>query len=101
MSLEALPAVAVIVTLPALTAVTTPFSSTVAIVSSLDLKDTAAPLGAVAVLSVAVSPTAITEAPETLIASFLTVIVAFKLVALPFLGVTLTQYPDGDNLLGM
>ena len=82
-----------IVTLPALTAVTTPFSSTVAIVSSLDLKDTAAPLGAVAVLSVAFSPTAITEAPETLIASFLTVIVAFKFVPYlaPFL-VTLTAY---------
>ena len=82
-----------IVTLPALTAVTTPFSSTVAIVSSLDLNVTVAPLGAVAVLSVAFSPTAITEAPETLIASFFTVIVAFKFVPFlaPFL-VTLTQY---------
>ena len=93
-----MPAVAVILTVPALTAVTTPvLASTVAIASSADLKDTVA-FGVAVALIVVVSPTANSVAAAlTVNVGFLTVIVAFKLVALPFLGVTLTQYPYWFN----
>ena len=46
-----------------------------------------------------VAPTATTSAAFNDNAGFLTVIVAFKLVALPFLGVTLTQSQNRDSLL--
>ena len=92
-SLEALPAVAVIVTLPALTPVTTPFSSTVAIVSSDDLKETVF-FGVALAVIVVVSPTANSVAAAlTVNVGFLTVIVAFKVVGfLAFFLVTLTVY---------
>ena len=88
-----LPALAVIVTSPALTPVTTPFSSTFAIVSSLEVKVTFALAGLTVAVICSVAPTATPSAAFTDNAGFLTVIVAFKLVALPFLGVTLTKYP--------
>ena len=96
-SLVSLPAVAVILTVPALTALTAPVASTVAIVSSDDLKETVF-FGVALAVIVVVSPTANSVAAAlTVNVGFLTVIVAFKLVALPFLGVTLTQYPYWFN----
>lgn len=88
-----LPPLAMIVTSPALTPVTTPFSSTFAIVSSLEVKVTFALAGLTVAVICSVAPTATTSAAFTDNAGFLTVIVAFNLVALPFLGVTLTKYP--------
>ena len=90
-----LPAVAVILTVPALTAVTTPvLASTVAIVSSADLKDTVF-FGVALAVIVVVSPTANSVAAAlTVNVGFLTVIVAFNDLALPFLGVTLTVFYD-------
>ena len=93
-SLESFPAVAVILTVPALTAVTTPvLASTVAIVSSADLKETAF-FGVAVALIVVVSPTANSVAAAlTVNVGFLTVIVAFKVVGfLAFFLVTLTVY---------
>ena len=88
-----------IVTLPALTALTAPVASTVAIVSSDDLKETVF-FGVALAVIVVVSPTANSVAAAlTVNVGFLTVIVAFKLVALPFLGVTLTQSQNRDSLL--
>ena len=96
-SLLSLPAVAVILTVPALTALTAPVASTVAIVSSDDLKETVF-FGVALAVIVVVSPTANSVAAAlTVNVGFLTVIVAFKLVALPFLGVTLTKYPCVEN----
>ena len=94
-SLVSLPAVAVILTVPALTAVTTPvLASTVAIVSSADLKDTVF-FGVALAVIVVVSPTANSVAAAlTVNVGFLTVIVAFNDLALPFLGVTLTVFYD-------
>ena len=87
-----------IVTLPALTPVTTPVASTVAIVSSDDLKETVF-FGVALAVIVVVSPTANSVAAAlTVNVGFLTVIVAFNDLALPFLGVTLTQYLDWNNL---
>ena len=87
-SLEALPAVAVILTVPALTALTAPVASTVAIVSSDDLKETVF-FGVALAVIVVVSPTANSVAAAlTVNVGFLTVIVAFNDLALPFLGVT-------------
>ena len=98
-SLVSLPAVAVILTVPALTALTAPVASTVAIVSSDDLKETVF-FGVALAVIVVVSPTANSVAAAlTVNVGFLTVIVAFKLVALPFLGVTLTQSQNRDSLL--
>ena len=87
-----LPALTVIVTSPALTPVTTPFASTVASVASLDVYVTFVLAGLTVAVICSVAPTATSLAAFTDNAGFLTVIVAFKLVALPFLGVTLTQY---------
>lgn len=77
-----------IVTSPALTPVTTPFSSTFAIVSSLEVKVTFVSAGLTVAVICSVAPTATSLAAFNDNAGFLTVIVAFKLVALPFLGVT-------------
>ena len=93
-----LPALTVIVTSPALTPVTTPFASTVAISLSLDVYVTFVLAGLTVAVICSVAPTATSLAAFTDNAGFLTVIVAFKLVALPFLGVTLTQYLDWNNL---
>ena len=93
-SLVSLPAVAVILTVPALTALTAPVvASTVAIVSSDDLKETVF-FGVALAVIVVVSPTA------NSVAAALTVNVGFLTVALnvnvfftdflPFLAVTLT-----------
>ena len=91
-SLVSLPAVAVILTVPALTALTAPVASTVAIVSSADLKDTVF-FGVALAVIVVVSPTANSVAAAlTVNVGFLTVIVAFNDLALPFLGVTLTIF---------
>lgn len=95
-SFVSFPAVAVIFTVPALTAVTTPvLASTVAIVSSADLNVTVL-LGFVVALTVVVSPTANSVAAAlTVNVGFLTVIVAFKLLVTffpAFLAVTFTQY---------
>ena len=100
-SLVSLPAVAVILTVPALTALTAPVvASTVAIVSSDDLKETVF-FGVALAVIVVVSPTA------NSVAAALTVNVGFLTVALnvnvfftdflPFLAVTLTQYPYWFN----
>ena len=92
-----LPALAVIVTSPALTPVTTPFSSTFAIVSSLEAKVTFVLAGFTVVVICSVAPTATTSAAFTVREGFLTVIVAFNVffTALPdFLPVTLTRYSD-------
>ena len=86
-----------IVTSPALTPVTTPFSSTVASVASLDVYVTFVFAGFTVAVICSVAPTATSLAAFTDNAGFLTVIVAFKLVALPFLGVTLTKYPCVEN----
>ena len=93
-----LPALTVIVTSPALTPVTTPFASTVAISLSLDVYVTFVFAGFTVAVICSVAPTTTSLAAFTDNAGFLTVIVAFKLVALPFLGVTLTQYLDWNNL---
>jgi len=82
----------VIVTSPALTPVTRPFSSTVAISALSDVYVTFVLAGLTVALICSVAPTATTSAAFTESAGFLTVIVAFKLVALPFLGVTLTLF---------
>ena len=86
-----------IVTLPALTPVIAPFSSTFAIVSSLEVKVTFVLAGLTVAVICSVAPTATTSAAFNDNAGFLTVMVAFKLVALPFLGVTLTKYPCVEN----
>ena len=83
-----LPALAVIVTLPALTPVIAPFSSTFAIVSSLEVKVTFVLAGLTVAVICSVAPTATTSAAFNDNAGFLTVIVAFNDLALPFLGVT-------------
>ena len=82
-----------IVTSPALTPVTTPFSSTFAIVSSLEAKVTFVLAGFTVAVICSVAPTATTSAAFTVREGFLTVIVAFNVffTALPdFLPVTLT-----------
>ena len=88
-----------IVTLPALTPVITPFSSTFAIVSSLEVKVTFVFAGFTVAVICSVAPTATTSAAFNDNAGFLTVIVAFNDLALPFLGVTLTQSQNRDSLL--
>ena len=90
-----LPAVAVIVTLPALTPVTTPFSSTLAIVSSLDVKATFVFVGFTVAVICSVAPTATTLAAFNVNDGFFTVIVAFKVLETffpAFLAVTLTIF---------
>ena len=87
------PALAVIVTSPALTPVTTPFSSTVAIAASLDVYVTFVPSGLTVALIASVAPTATSLAAETVSDGFLTVIVevsVFFTVFPFFLAVTLT-----------
>jgi hypothetical protein len=92
-----LPALAVIVTSPALTPVTSPVvASTVAIVSSLDENVTFVEAGLTVALTVSFAPTATSLAAFNVREGFLTVIVAFNVffTALPdFLPVTLTLYP--------
>ena len=87
-----------IVTLPALTPVTIPFSSTFAIVSSLDVNVTFVFAGFTAAVICSVAPTATTLADVFNVRDgFLTVIVAFNVffTDLPdFLPVTLTLYLD-------
>jgi len=85
----------VIVTSPALTPVTTPLASTVAIVSSLDLYVTFVPAGFTVAVIFSVAPTATTSAALTVNVGFLTVTVAFKVLETffpAFLAVTLTRY---------
>ena len=86
-----------IVTSPALTPVTTPFASTVAISLSLDVYVTFVFAGFTVAVICSVAPTATSLAAFTDNAGFLTVIVAFNDLALPFLGVTLTKYPCVEN----
>ena len=84
-----------IVTSPSLTPVTTPFSSTVAIVGSLVVYVTFVPAGLTVVLIASVAPTATSLAAETVRDGFLTVIVevsVFFTVFPDFLAVTLTGY---------
>ena len=90
-----LPALAVIVTSPSLTPVTTPFSSTVAIVASLVVYVTFVPAGFTVAVICSVAPTATTSAALSVSAGFLTVIVAFKDLETffpAFLAVTLTIF---------
>ena len=92
-----LPALAVIVTSPALTPVTSPVvASTVAIASSLDENVTFVEAGLTVALTVSFAPTATSLAAFNVRDGFLTVIVAFNVfltVFLAFLAVTLTLYP--------
>ena len=84
-----------IVTSPALTPVTTPFSSTFAIVSSLDVKATFVLAGFTVAVICSVAPTATSLAAFNVNAGFLTVIVAFNVfftVFPDFLPVTLTIF---------
>ena len=96
-----LPALAVIVTSPALTPVTSPVvASTVAIVSSLDENTTFVEAGLTVALTVSFAPTATSLAAFNVNVGFLTVIVAFNVfltVFLAFLPVTLTLYPSKIN----
>jgi len=90
-----LPALAVIVTSPALTPVTTPFSSTFAIVSSLEVKVTFVLAGLTVAVICSVAPTATSLAAFNVREGFLTVIVAFNDLETffpAFLAVTLTLY---------
>ena len=91
-----LPALAVIVTLPALTPVTSPVvASTVAIASSLDENVTFVEAGLTVALTVSFAPTATSLAAFNVRDGFLTVIVAFNDLETffpAFLAVTLTLY---------
>ena len=94
-----MPALAVIVTSPALTPVTSPVvASTVAIASSLDENVTFVEAGLTVALTVSFAPTATSvDVAVNVREGFLTVIVAFNVffTALPdFLPVTLTRYSD-------
>jgi hypothetical protein len=85
----------VIVTSPSLTPVTTPFSSTVAIVASLVVYVTFVPVGFTVAVICSVAPTATTSAAFTVNAGLLTLIVAFNVfftAFFPFLPVTLTIF---------
>ena len=78
----ALPALAVIVTSPALTPVTSPVvASTVAIASSLDENVTFVEAGLTVALTVSFAPTATSLAAFNVRDGFLTVIVAFKVLS--------------------
>ena len=84
-----------IVTSPALTPVTTPFSSTFAIVSSLDVKATFVLAGFTVAVICSVAPTATSLAAFNVNDGLLTLIVAFNVfltVFLAFLPVTLTIF---------
>ena len=98
--MEVLPAVAVIVTSPALTPVTTPLASTVAIVSSLEVNVTFVFAGFTVAVICSVAPTATSLAALTVNAGFFTVALNVNVffTAFPaFLPVTLTQYPTWDT----
>ena len=82
-----------IVTSPALTPVTTPFSSTLAIVSSLDVKVTFVLAGFTVAVICSVAPTATTSAALRVNDGFFTVALNVKVfftAFFPFLAVTLT-----------
>ena len=91
-----LPALAVIVTSPALTPVTSPVvASTVAIASSLDENVTFVEAGLTVALTVSFAPTATSLAAFNVNAGLLTLIVAFNVfftAFFPFLPVTLTIF---------